>query len=464
MIRLLYDNLKAAILASVRAVPVGRPGDAVDDRLFGDRRGLQRSRQEALRELQDAREAWRVNPMARRIVGLVTSYVIGYGLKLSSLNEGFAAFIAEFWTYPSNRMDQRCDEMCEELSRSGELFVALHLNPDNGMSVIRIVPAQLIDMIKTREGDYESELEFHESPEIGKDAVVWKSPLGATSADGVMDHTIPWMLHYAINRPPGALRGESDLGSILPWLRRYNGWLEDRVRLNAAVRAFLWIINAPQSLHKDLREKYRKPPEPGSVVISTEHEKWSVVAPSLNARDAQSDGQAIRWMVAAGGPGTALTDFGESDDANLATARATGELRRRFLFRRQSFFCWMLTDILTYAYNRSNDAMMTPMEAVVTGDVVVSRPDISVEDNEIIASALLDLTGSMMKVSQVMGNTRELRSVLLRLYLRFAEESLTDEEFEKVVAEGMMEMGDGSGMEGSESGMEGENDDAQSDS
>jgi hypothetical protein len=43
------------------------------------------------------------------------------------------------------------------------------------------------------------------------------------------------MLHYAVNRPVGAVRGESDLAPILPWLRRYNRWLEDRVRLNAAI-------------------------------------------------------------------------------------------------------------------------------------------------------------------------------------------------------------------------------------
>jgi len=42
----------------------------------------------------------------------------------------------------------------------------------------------------------------------------------------------PVMLHYAINRPVGATRGESDLAPILKWALRYNAWLEDRVRLN----------------------------------------------------------------------------------------------------------------------------------------------------------------------------------------------------------------------------------------
>ena len=113
------------------------------------------------------------------------------------------------------------------------------------------------------------------------------------------------MLHYAVNRPVGALRGESDLAPILPWLRRYSRWLEDRVRLNAGVRAFLWIVRAPARLRADLLERYRQPPEPGSVIIADEQETWSAVAPTLHANDACADGRAIRWMIVAGGPGTA---------------------------------------------------------------------------------------------------------------------------------------------------------------
>jgi hypothetical protein len=40
---------------------------------------------------------------------------------------------------------------------------------------------------------------------------------------------------YAVNRPIGALRGESDLAPILPWMQRYSRWLEDRVRLSMPV-------------------------------------------------------------------------------------------------------------------------------------------------------------------------------------------------------------------------------------
>ena len=97
------------------------------------------------------------------------------------------------------------------------------------------------------------------------------SPLHPSAAD----LSTPIMLHYAVNRPVGALRGESDLAPILPWLKRYCRWLEDRVRLNAGVRAFLWVVKAPARLRVELAERYRQPPEPGSVIIADEQETWT---------------------------------------------------------------------------------------------------------------------------------------------------------------------------------------------
>jgi hypothetical protein len=35
------------------------------------------------------------------------------------------------------------------------------------------------------------------------------------------------MLHYAVNRPLGALLGEGDLATLIPWLLRYSRMLED---------------------------------------------------------------------------------------------------------------------------------------------------------------------------------------------------------------------------------------------
>ncbi len=240
-------------------------------------------------------------------------------------------------------------------------------NSAGGVPVVRTRPAAVIREVQWRPGDYETETAYIEERH-GMDEHVWRSPATATGDE-------PVMLHYAVNRPVGAVRGESDLAPILPWLRRYSRWLEDRVRLNAAVRSFLWIVKAPERLHRQLAEKYTSPPTAGSVVISHPDEEWSAVAPTLHASDASHDGRAIRWMIVAGGPGTALLDLGEGEDSNLATGKAMAEQRRRFLRRRQAYITWMVADLLLHAY-RMQEGLGTRKgrRQVTHADIVVDAP------------------------------------------------------------------------------------------
>jgi hypothetical protein len=169
-------------------------------------------------------------------------------------------FIAEFWRHPKNRMDLRLEAMCDELSRAGDLFVVLFRNPSDGMSYIRFVAKDRILRIETSPNDWESEQVYYEQGEGGKPRQWFSSQHpAAASAPAIM-------LHYAITRPLGALLGEGDLSSMIPWLLRYSRMLEDRVRLHWAMRAFLWMVTVPANKIREKQEQYRTPPESGSIV------------------------------------------------------------------------------------------------------------------------------------------------------------------------------------------------------
>ncbi len=79
------------------------------------------------------------------------------------------------------------------------------------------------------------------------------------------------MVHYAVNRVVGALMGESDLSTIIPWLLRYSRLIEDRVRAHWAARAFLWIVTVPASKVAAKLEQYRAAPDSGSVIVKEEN-------------------------------------------------------------------------------------------------------------------------------------------------------------------------------------------------
>ncbi|HOU41545.1 MAG TPA: hypothetical protein PK829_09775, partial [Promineifilum sp.] len=215
---------------------------------------------DATRQYNDALLAWRTNPYAKRIIDIITDYTVGDGLTPVAPGE-LGRFIDTFWTHPQNRLDLRLPELMDELSRAGDLFLVLFRNPADGMSYVRAVPKSEVVEIAAAENDWEREVAYvvRASLAVGEqggrgagensplqpcppaplpaNTTVFLSPAhpDAAAADAVM-------LHYTINRPVGALLGESELASILPWLRNYSRMLEDRVRLNWAARAFLWFV------------------------------------------------------------------------------------------------------------------------------------------------------------------------------------------------------------------------------
>lgn len=424
-------------LAAVVAISVGKPNDGLILRPSGT--ALDTPWADLYDQLTDAREAWRANPLARRMVGLITAYTVGNGITVTAANnKPLNAFIKDFWHH--NRLDLRLDEWSDELSRSGELFPVLFTNPVNGMTTLRAIPACLVEVVNFDLNDYERELSYEQTRTPGETAFIWYGPAGARAHDPGQ----PLMLHYAINRPTGAVRGESDLAPILPWLRRYARWLEDRVRLNAATRAFLWIVHAPARLRTTLEERYRTPPEPGSLIIAeSDVETWEAVTPTLHAVDAEKDGRAIRWMIVAGGPGTALLDLGEGEDSSLATGQVQAEQRRRFLRRRQTYFTYLLSDLILHAWRRYltiTSAHTTPNglshPTVTPDDLTITVPDISPADNQALASAAASLAAALASLANTVGQGEAFRRVALRMFAKFAGEQLTNDEIQQILTQG----------------------------
>ena len=192
--------------------------------------------------LAQALEAWRVNPLARRMVELTTQYVLGGGVALSCKQRATAAFLDQFWRHRLNQMDVRLNEWSDELARSGNLFVLISTDA-GGMSYARAVPAAHIARIETAPNDSQQETAYLPKPTLETlDTRPWTAYDALHDAPTANGGFAPVMLHYAVNRPVGSCWGESDLAPQLRWLARYANWLEDRARLNRFRPAFLSAV------------------------------------------------------------------------------------------------------------------------------------------------------------------------------------------------------------------------------
>jgi len=383
---------------------------------------------------EDALVAYRKNPIAWRIISTTTNYILGDRIVINSPRRDLNRFILAFWNHPKNLMDLRLAAMSDELARAGDLFVLLFRNPQDGMSYIRFITKDRIIKIDSAENDWETELIYYEIQETAEPRP-WYSPAhpAAAEQDAIM-------LHYSVNRPIGALLGESDLATMLPWLQRYSRMLEDRVRLHWAIRAFLWIVTVPTNMVAPKAEQYRTPPESGSIVVKDESEKWEAVAPNLNASDAQHDLRAVRNMIDAGS-GYPPHWRGESSDANLATATAMQSPTERHLVRRQKYFLYLVQDILYHAYKRQAEAGMAPAtRQLAEADYAilfnVAAPDVSRSDNEQLARAAQQISTAMSSlVAMLPGSSPTLQRLALDLITKFAGEPQAEETLSAILEE-----------------------------
>jgi hypothetical protein len=379
---------------------------------------------------QDALQAYRKNPIALRIIGITTDFVIGDQITISSPIKPLNDFITKFWNHEKNRVQLRLEAMCDELSRAGDLFPVLFRNDFDGMSYLRFVTKDTISKIQSDPLDWETELKYCQTGYPNPRD--WLSPHhpNAETESAIM-------LHYSVNRPLGALMGESDLTTMIPWLQRYSRMLEDRVRLHWGARSFLWMVTVPSDKIKEKREQYRAPPDAGTIIVKDSSEVWECQSPMLRGSDAAPDMAAVRNMISAGS-GYPAFYMGEGSDTSMGTASSMTSPTEKHLLRRQQYFSYMLCDILYVAYQRAVQIGKQP--ALPTNDYDqlfnVNVPELSRGEHESLGRAARGLARAFQSISEELpGPSDKLSRMMLKESLKFAGLPQSDGDIDAIMNE-----------------------------
>lgn len=315
--------------------------------------------------------AWRVNPIARRIVKLMTSFIIGKGLKIKADNEEAQTFINE-WA-KKNNLRRNLRRWKDEDTRTGNLFLLFNVLAD-GMTILRAVPSDIIEEIKTEENDIETETEYT----YMNDGMEKSYPAYDPEAKQSL-----FVKHYASNQPVGSTWGEADLSPLLVWIGRFSSWLEDRVRLNRFRTAFMYVVRGAYNSEADRKARETQinanPPKPGSVLVTNSNngEEWGILSAQLDSFDASVDGLSIKKMISAG-VGFPMHYLAEPESATRTTAEAAGTPTFRTLEEAQGDFFDMLKDVAETALQVRG----------IPGTVTIEGSDITERDNATLALAL----------------------------------------------------------------------------
>ncbi len=367
--------------------------------------------------LDEALLAWRLNPLARRIVELQTQYITD-GIEFRCDDADTEQFLRDFWNHPLNKIGEHLREWADELALTGNLFLCITTDAA-GMSYLRAFPTDLIAQIETAPNDMQQETAYICKPSAFSSqpsAEPERIPSYVRTSKRSNVKTV--ICHYAVNRLAGMLWGEPDIAPLLPWLARYANWLEDRVRLNRFRQAYLFVVKGQYASQAEKEARQRalqnNPPQPGSILITDQSEEWSVIEPKLDSADANNDGLALKKFIA-GGRGYPLHWLAEPESSTRTTAEAAGTPTFKGLESRQKMFLSMLKDVLTAVVEHAALKRGLPTTPVIS----VSADDISERDNAALALASTQVISSF---GQLWANGFIDDDEYLRIVYRFAGE------------------------------------------
>ncbi|MDF1514988.1 MAG: hypothetical protein P1S60_14350, partial [Anaerolineae bacterium] len=272
--------------------------------------------------------------------------------------------------------------------------------------------------------DYEMELEYIENTPA--EPRTWYG----SHHQKAEDPSTPVMLHWTVNKPFDAIRGESDLRPILPWALRYSEWLKDRVRLNRqrTRQGVLDVMVMDDSQVEAKKQQLRgvNPIEAG-IYVHGSGEEVKMHNLNIDADEAEQDGLVLRLAIATGA-NLGLHYLGEGERTNYATAKEMGEPTARFFQDRQEQLVWMVEDLITAAYKRYSQVTDTPF----LGDMgfQVNVPEVARADNQSLAMAAHNILQALAIAFDRGWVDSE---TALSLGMKFAGESMTVEQIRDIL-------------------------------
>lgn len=265
--------------------------------------------------LERAHQAWERNPLAKAGVSWTTRFAIGSGGTLTYKAQAVKEVLDEFINDPLNSFQSYEREFCDALQVDGEIFLRF-FKSSNGYTTFRPIRPWHIQWITSNPQDYKDIQTYHYV------YIIYQDQPGASQL-GIEDVPADEILHVAINRLPYEMRGRPDLFAILPWLKAYRDWLEERARINCrkSVYYHVKLKNAQSGQVAAMQAKFRQPPPPGSIIVTNDNVEWIVLEANIRAGEASEDGRQIKMMALMG---LQIPEYftGDGAEANLATATA----------------------------------------------------------------------------------------------------------------------------------------------
>lgn len=240
-----------------------------------------------------------LDPLGKSIVMNMQYFTVGKGVKVTSVADEVNDWLTEFRAY--NKMGKREKGMVRSAFIEGEYFLAYNKKGDK-VYLRKIAPSRIRE-IETADDDVERIISYTVSKTDQTDT--YKVPDINYSLDEskslLIERDLPAnkYIQFIKYGEEEYLRGQPPMYSILRYLRHYEDWLVDRMRLNHERAKVVWIRSRTGTETAKPDSPFLAP-KGGIILEETATVKYRIESAKLDSDDAKEDGLAILYSIGAG--------------------------------------------------------------------------------------------------------------------------------------------------------------------
>lgn len=280
-------------------------------------RDMPRHLQEAT--MRAAFTAYRANGLGNQLIELQIAFVMGNGVSIRCKHEPTANVLMEFWTDPYNAWGRKMYERLRDLFVFGEWLLWPGISRD-GKVYIRDLMTDLIEGI-IPDSQNHSEVDTIVLKRMMLEGQVSKNQKVPTIRRRLQAEDANWvkldddytgdMFYFGLNRTSGAMRGVSELFTIVDYLNMYDEMLFARAEKVIGQSRLYWDLQLMGFTQSDIDQYMLDngkmlPPRPGTVHAHNENVILTPKTADFRADDHVKDVDSLKSVIVSskGFPGT----------------------------------------------------------------------------------------------------------------------------------------------------------------
>jgi len=254
------------------------------------------------RAIELAERFFRLSPIANRMIGMITDFITGDGLRLEANTPEATAVLTKFWNSPENDLPALLQPYVRSFLTFGELCFEAIVNKINGFVTLHFIPPKYIEEVLPKKDDafIPDRLRIQGNKREFKIIEFVKQK----------ERYIGDVFFFQLSPLAGQLRGYPSLLALFDWIGAFDTYLYNRLERNAHFDSIWWDVElegyTEAQIDEWLKSTQASPPAPGTVFAHNERVDWSLVIPDFKGRELAQEGGFYRdFMLCSAG----LLDF-----------------------------------------------------------------------------------------------------------------------------------------------------------